>query len=293
MKSLLLSFIVMLSAVSGFASEEKELNLEGRQFGKVKYDNEKRQVGLLMKKVEGEKDAYYGIVLEYLNPFKEEDFISNFFMAGKKGYLQELLKWIRIYKFKKSGDLTYAAYSLSVEDGQVVASESPEGSVLTVRGKDRKPLKNAVLKTEVEGKSIEMVFKRKTRFPLKSTWETRYTPGPYNPGYKQAEVDILELKRDYNDETKTATAVFDVEELKGEPLVIKGTFDMTELQDGLFVFSDKGINTQGADKVEGKIGVFIDVYNFQPIMNTFELILIDPADPKGSQMYFEEFGNED
>ncbi len=43
--------------------------------------------------------------------------------------------------------------------------------------------------------------------------------------------------------------------------------------------------------ITDKIGAFIDIYDAKPVMNTVELILIDPANPYGHQIYFEEFGN--
>ena len=95
-------------------------------------------------------------------------------------------------------------------------------------------------------------------------------------------------------EVKKNQAAFDVEKLKGRDLFIKGIFDVLEPSKGMFIFKDAGVATvYGSGLVEDKIGVFIDVYNFQPIMNTVELILIDPADSYNSQMYFEEFGNKE
>jgi hypothetical protein len=285
-------------------------DLSGQYFGKIQLENgrlhrgPKREVALLLNAIAEEPGSYYGVVYEYLNPLVEKNFIPNFVRPGKKKwfskkrntYLQELLQWVQVYKFVKNvshGNVTYSAYQLKVENGEIkIAQKTNDYIRPSIFAKRRNPLKNAWMNIKVGNNTTALIFKKKRRFPLKSTWDKNYTPGPYNPGYKQSNVTILDLMDDFNLETKTATAKFDVKELKGMPMVIKGEFEVKEAQKGMFIFKDISTTYSiGAKLVEDKIGVFIDVYNARPIMNTVELILIDPANNKNAQMYFEKYGN--
>ena len=177
-------------------------NFEGRYFGKVKYNGKSRQVGLLLNKIK-DKDSYYGVVMEYLSPLREKKFISKFLRGGKKGvfsrkkigYLNELLQWVQIYKFEKvEGKSKYRALKLKVVDGQIVTLKDEEAGVLVLR---KGKVKGSRFYTTIRGKKRTLKFRRFMsgyRFPLKSTWES-YSPGPYNPGYKQDEIRILKLTR--------------------------------------------------------------------------------------------------
>lgn len=297
---LLLLYSFFSLANSGQVLDELP-NLEGQYFGHVKYDGIKRQVGLLLSKDEKQTDSYYGVAMEYLSPFREKNFINDFLRPGKKklfrkkhnGYLQELLQWIKIYKFERiPGTQIMRVKNLKVVDGSILEDNYDKKTILFLGSNKRKPLKKATLITEVDGLPLKLELKRQRRFPLKSTWEKEYTPGPYNPGYKQGEIEVLSLIADFDKEDKTATAIFNVDELKGEKIEIKGEYQIKEAKRGMFTFVDtRSRASVGSELVQDKIGVFIDVYNAQPIMNTFELILIDPVDPKNSQMYFEEYGN--
>lgn len=298
MSKLLVFMIAFAITISSVMATELPESI----FGTTKYDGKKREVALLLNKISGEKDSYYAVVYEYLSYMREDNFMADFFRPGKKklfskkknGYLQELLQWIKIYKMiKVEGTNTYKFQKLKVENGEISSIELSDNSLLTLSDK-KNPLKGATLITTVDGKEIELNLKRNSRFPLKSSWEKKYVPGPYNPGYKQADIKILDLVRDYNSDLKEASAIFDVKKLKGKEITIKGEFKIKEAYKGMFTFVDKQTaTTYGADKIESKIGVFIDVYNAQPVMNTVELILVDTQDEKNSQMYFEEYGNED
>ncbi|MCT4641778.1 MAG: hypothetical protein N4A33_05720 [Bacteriovoracaceae bacterium] len=295
MKKLFITVLLTTIAINAYA-------LPSRHFGHVKYDGVKRQVGLLLKKVENEKDSYYAVVSEYLSPFREDNFIADFFRPGKKklfskkknGYLQELYKWIRIYKMTKvKGTNSYIFEKLQVIDGKVIALKNSDDSTLNVNYNFRGYVKNMVMHTTIDNIPVILKFKTKRRFPLKSTWETKFTVGPYNPGYKQAGITILTLGK-MNKQTNSATANFNVESLKGKKMTIKGDFKVSKAGSGMYTFMDKGSSTTyGAHLIEDKIGIFVDVYNAQPIMNTVELVLIDPANPYNSQMYFELYGNPD
>ncbi len=291
-------FILLLSL--SFSAISSDINLEGHWFGNTKYDDDKREVGILLTKHDSEADAYYAVVFEYLS-YMEKGFVKKFLKGSEKnGYLKELFNWISVYKMMKiPGENKYALASVRVEDGKVVSYGINGGvgsfeGLLTLGSKFKKrPMKGSSLTLSVGGRVLDLKFKRKTRFPLKSTWDREYIPGPYNPGYKQAEVDVLYLLDDYSPSKGTGTAKFNVTELKGKSMDIYGEFTVNTPHRGMFTFTDRNKNgeTIGADLIEDKIGIFIDVYNFKPFMKTDELVLIDPSNPYGSQMYFEEFGN--
>jgi len=300
---LILGFNLNSFAQKSESSSYDMPNLEGRYFGTVDYDGQKRRVGVLLKALEGEKDSYHGIVMEYLSPFKEKNFIADFLRPGKRkffrrqknGYLKELFQWVKIYKFERVyNSRTFKMIPLVVEGEEIVERESNVFASLQVNMNEKKPMKNAVLKTAVNGRIVDLVMNKSSKRPVSSTWRYNYIPGPYNPGYKQADIDILFLLDDFNEKTREATAIFDVDSLKDKDVFIKGRYNVSEASPGLFIFKDNhDVKSIGSDLVEDKIGVFVDVYDASPIMNTVELILIDPSDPEGSQMYFEEFGNED
>lgn len=294
MKKIFLCLLSVFIYTNTFADTTHKLL--PKYFGHVKYDGVKRQMGLLVNPIEGEREAYYAIVLEYLSPFREENFIPEFVRPGKKkllskkqnSYLQELLQWVQIYKIVESDKNTYQLFALSVKDGKFIVSDSP------VEGKIKINKKDAVVTVKVGERLLTGDLDSQKRFPLKSSWDLKYVPGPYNPGYKQSDVVILDLQRDMDALTKEATAVFDVTKLKEKEIKIKGEFKIQEAYRGMFIFYPKsGEKVEGAALVTDKIGAFIDVYDAKPVMKTDELILIDPADPYGSQMYFESYGNKD
>ncbi len=288
------SVLGQLHATTGRGGDPN--SLEGQYFGDVHYDGRRREVGILLNPVQGEKGNYYGIVFEYLNPLRERDFIRNFVRPGSRGYLQELYEWVQIYKFEKTNDpMVYELRQLSVYEGEIYTQDSSFKGELKLSHSTvpSNPLRNAVLTKNIKGKDIRLIMNRVRRFPLRSTWEYDYVPGNYNPGYKQSDEVILTLKDDYDTKTRRGTALFDVTKLKGEEIVIQGAFSKYQAHPGMYTFlNDQGAQTKGAHHITDKIGVYIDVYNAQPVMNTFELVLIDPIDAFNSQMYFEEFGNE-
>ena len=299
---LVLPMFMMLSIATSLKAQE----LQGRYFGKVEYDGSKREVAILLNAIESEPGNYYGVVYEYLNAY-DSKFILDFLMPGKtrpitkkkNGYLQELLQWVQIYKFSPTEDFAgkiYKMQRLSVVNGEIVVKKQADAGKLTLsdEGNEDNRLEDAKLTMKIKNKDVVLKFTKTKRFPLSSTWENKYTPGPYNPGYKQADIQVLELAADYNRATNTETAKFNVSKLKNRDLVVKGNFTVKQAKKGMFTFTAKNLKeTTGAALVQDKIGVFVDVFDAKPVMKTVELILIDPANDNNSQMYFEQFGNED
>jgi hypothetical protein len=279
-------------------------SLNQRYFGKVKVNGKTRQVGLLTKAIENEPGSYYGVVSEYLNPLHEKGFVSEFVRPGKKklfskesnGYLQSLYHWVTIFKFVQNPKTnTFSVYKVKVVDGAVVANATPEKGILKSNGNGLFSGDRAELTVSILNEEKTFKFTKQRRFPLKSTFENSFSAGPYNPGYKEAGVRILELGSKIDSKTRQSTARFDVADLNGVPMDIRGDYMMNHLGSGLYTFSapeNSASTTTGFNLIGNKIGVFVDVYDAKPVLNTVELVLIDPENPLGSQMYFEEFGNE-
>ncbi len=304
---ILLPVFLLLTVVTNLQAQD----IAGRYFGKVKYDDRSREVALLLNSIDSEPGSYYGVVYEYLNAY-ELDFILKFVKPGEKnGYLQELLQWVQIYKFVEDCDSNgsvYKMHRLSVVNGEIKVNPKAEASKLTLSDNEsvdaeENRLEGAKLSLKINNKDVVVNFKSQKilgrtvdditkRFPLESTWENKYTPGPYNPGYKQADITVLDLLFDKS--TKAKTAKFNVEKLNGKNLEIKGDFSVKQVDEGMFTFVATNLaNTKGANLVQDKIAVFVDIFDFKPRMATVELILIDPANDNNSQMYFEEYGNPD
>jgi hypothetical protein len=316
-KNKLIILITLFSISLSFADEggkggkKKKVadlkGLEGSYFGTTEYGGEKRRASLLLTPIAGEEINYYAVAMEYLNPWKEEKFIKNFLRAGKGkngAYLKELLEWSTIVKLvgdEKTG--SFKAYAVSIQDNKLVADTSSDVGDLTPRAKkkEKKRIKRSTMNLTIGDRKLSIYFnKRNNRF-LKSSWEEQLQAGPYNPGYKESGIRILHLLEDYHAKTNTRTAKFDVTQLKDKDIRIRGEYLITNEDKGVYIFKDITKNEDaegrfqqisiGKEHIEGKVGVFVDIYNAQPIMNTVELILIDPSNPYGAQMYFEEFGN--
>ncbi len=281
-------------------------NFEGNHFGNVKYGDNTRGVGLYLQKVPNQ-DAYYGLLAEYLSPFEEKNFIWNFLRPGKKkffskkknGYLKDLLNRVMLYRFDRiPGKQSYSLSKLRVKNGQIQTAGIVPQAELRIRGKLIKgnPMKNSILFLNIDGEKTLTNFRGSNRFgfaaksKLNSRWEKDYVEGNYNPGYKEG--DIINLKLGSFDAPKnTAIAQFDATTLRKER--IQGNFNVREDIRGMYTFQarDKTV-LAGKDIVEDKIGIFFDVFDAQGLgMDTVELVLVDPANAKTSQMYFEEYGN--
>lgn len=68
---------------------------------------------------------------------------------------------------------------------------------------------------------------------------------------------------------------------------IVGKYTAAEKAPGMFVFTPNGAVSKGADKVAGRIAVFVDIVNWKPFFTTDELLLINPDDAKDVGFYYE------
>lgn len=68
---------------------------------------------------------------------------------------------------------------------------------------------------------------------------------------------------------------------------VRGSYQMTEKLPGLWTLSPKGQSLLGADKVTGRIGVFIDIVNWKPLFTTNELLLINPDDARDVGFFYQ------
>jgi|GEM_PF-3396851 len=297
-----------------------DTNDAGKYFGSVtyenhpKYKNEKRNVIFILKKIVGQNDSYYGLITQLI---PKADIGLSFVAGGKTRpiskrkipYLTELYDWVKIYKFEKiDGENKYRAIKMKVENGEICSNgvDSRTKLMLGSRYSEPESIKRdditstfrspfANLVTAINGKDINIKFyttKRFTAMPnnyqITTRWENDYVDGPYNPGYKQSEVINLKLFP-FDKSRNEGVAEFNAKTLKGE--TIEGKFRVNQAIRGMYTFEASG-PSKGAKVISDKIGIFHDVYDAEDIgMATVELALIDPEDPHGSLMFFEEYGN--
>lgn len=74
---------------------------------------------------------------------------------------------------------------------------------------------------------------------------------------------------------------------------LKGNFSVSEPRDGMFLFNTVKATKSTKAIVEGKIGLFIDIFDATKALgqDVVELCLINTDDPKDFLMYYEDPAN--
>jgi hypothetical protein len=137
---------------------------------------------------------------------------------------------------------------------------------------------------------------------LESTWRMKFLTGPYLRAYNDKKHKVLDLTK--SDAKLDANFIYE----KGNRLTqggkdrrftniksagIEGQFNVTEPANGMFVFTSTNPANKGIEHVEGRIGLFIDIFDATKSLNqdVVELILVNPNDPADFLMYYEHPDN--
>ncbi|MBI3298761.1 MAG: hypothetical protein HYZ75_11390 [Elusimicrobia bacterium] len=190
----------------------------------------------------------------------------------------QITKWVPrmyTYKLERIGGQRYALRTLKVDEkGEIVPDMSVPASELKLPTAGS--MEGAVLiRRDKDGEEVEAIT---INAGAGSTWED-YVPGKYFWSKDSTGGDYL--KKTVNTTlTEDRVAEFATDD-------VHGRFDMVEKAPGLWVFVPKGTGGRGAEKLEGKIGVFIDIVNWKPVFTTDELMIVNPNDANDVGFFYE------
>ncbi len=266
LKYLLLSSI--LASSIGFASALPEGAFKGQS--QLLKGND--VMAFLIKKDPANKDRYYAILSEY-------DRVPVTHLGGKKMALTKWVPRMYVYRVDKIADLEYTLSPLLVTAaGEIDINTSVKSSTLMLKASNEM---NGAELIRNDQKS-QVPEKIKFKGVVNSTWEP-YVPGKYFGTIDNTGGDYL--KKGVNTELFTDfVAKFSRNDIFGE-------FSIAEKAPGLFVFTPQGNNLKGTDKIQGRIGVFVDIVNWKSFglekFTTEELLLINTEDANDVGFYYE------
>ncbi len=228
-------------------------------------------MALLIKKDPSANDKYYAVLAEY-------DRVPLTNITVKTA----LTKWVnRMYAYeltRADTGLTYLAKRLVVDDeGNIVASSEKSDLLILKNDHD---LEGATFLRVDKSQEEDDIVLEKISFSGKvgSTWEN-LVPGDYFGSTDSTGGDYF--KKTINTRVNAdGTIVFNQAGLRGE-------YVTAEKAPGLFTFASLNTHNQSNLNLEKKIGVFIDIVNWKPLMTTDELLIIDPDDAKNVGFYYE------
>lgn len=229
---------------------------------------------LLLREAPDNKESFNAVLAQYLYPVFNDEVA----FAVPRMYA---------FRIDRSTDVNAYIMRPLIVDNQneiIVNSEAKASSLKITIDKKGKLVPIIMLQRNMK-KAEKITLNRKPH----STWED-YVYGVYTEG------NVL----DYFFDTETAlllpksSTISDVEEtaiFKNKKTT--GEYKIRESQNapGMFVFTKENENVQGADRVEKKIGVFIDIVNWKhkkEPKTTDELLLINPSKPKDVIIYYEK-----
>ncbi|HXH31573.1 MAG TPA: hypothetical protein VNJ01_12215 [Bacteriovoracaceae bacterium] len=224
-------------------------------------------MALLLRKNPKKENSYYAVLAEY-------DRVPGTTFSKTSA----LTKWVprmAAYQVDKINDLQYAMQPLGVSFlGNIQPRNDVNPDLLTL--KKANSVNGAIVTRYHRDSSVRETIKFYGN--VGSTWEA-YVPGTYFGSTDTTGGDYL--KKGINTVlTPEGIAQFDTPEIKGD-------YTVRSRIDGLFTFIPRAANMHGQDKVEGRIGVFIDIVNWKPVMTTDELLLINPNDETDVGFFYE------
>ncbi len=190
----------------------------------------------------------------------------------------EIARWVPrlyIYRVEQTGKDRFAMKPLRVAAGEIVVdSAHPAGELALAKSGT---LVGATM-TRFEKGQASAVETISFEGKVSSTWEG-WVPGDYF-GSKDSTGGDYTHKRVNTRLGKDKSADFFQQDIAGK-------FTAAEKAPGMFVFAPNGAIAKGADKIAGRIGVFVDIVNWKPFFTTDELLLINPDDAKDVGFYYE------
>ena len=272
-----------------------------------------------------EQEGHYNVVLlEYVNLLKmAPSYIASNklpFIAKRTGFLKNINTKITAYEATPGAtEGTYELRPLVVVKDKIEVQEGVAPRILTLAADadPKNPIAGATLSSVRADGPKEIWFpkegdKKKKGFQyalaktayekakLESTWRKNFLKGPYLSQYYHKEDVVLKL-RDNN----VAEFVQNPKYAKKNPkkrakmfthpdsALLNGSFTVTEPRDGMFLFHAENTDDKSKAIVEGKIALFIDIFDATKSLNqdVVELALIDSERPEDFLMYYEHPDN--
>lgn len=274
--------------------------------------------------IEGQEGRYNVILLEYVNLLKmAPSYIASNklpFIAKRTGFLKNINTKIMAYEASPGeAEGTYELRPLVVVKDKIEVKEDAEPRILTLApdADPKNPIAGATISSVRKDGPKEIWFPRKgdkkkkgfqytlaktayEKAKLESTWRKNFLKGPYLSQYYNKEDMVLKL-RDNN----LAEFVLNLKYVKKNPkkrakmftnpksAFLQGNFTVTEPRDGMFLFHSADADDKSKEIVEGRIGLFIDIFDATKSLNqdVVELALIDSEKPEDFLMYYEHPDN--
>ncbi len=308
------------------ASISRDLN--GTYLGVAQYKPGRRgpnkpAIRIYLQAVEGEPEKYHGILLEYVDLLKmAPSYIASNklpFIANRTGYLKHITSNISAYEVVP-GEVagSYNMWPLSVVEDRIEAKRVGTPRVLTLSTDDnlKHPLEGATISSVREDGPEEIFFPKKDdnksngiqygtaklayeKAKLESTWRKNYLPGPYLSQYHKVDDVVLDLSQVEGKDHAEFKLNPNMSHLSTDkrskmftnPLsaFLQGHFTATEPRDGMFLFQSGTGDEKTKEIVQGRIGLFIDIFDASKSLNqdVVELALINPENPDDFLMYYE------
>ena len=309
-----------------------EKDLTGHYLGVADYKSphkgpNKAAIRIYFHPTEGEPGKYTAVLVEYVDLLRMAPsyIISNKlpFIAKRVGFLNSISRNISAYEVNPGvKENTFELWPLSVEGDQIVAKKDGQPRILTLDESEglKNVMEGATISSVNANEPKEIFFPKKddkkrngiqygtaklaySKAKLDSTWRKNYLRGPYLSQYAKKDDVVLNLGK--NDEGDTASFVINEKYGKGKgsrrervftnkkSAFLKGEFKAIEPRDGMFLLKATESDEKTASIVEGRIGLFIDVFDATKSLNqdVVEVAFINPADPEDFLMYYEHPDN--
>ncbi|MFP5386179.1 MAG: hypothetical protein ACLGHN_08880 [Bacteriovoracia bacterium] len=269
--------------------------------------------------IEGQSGKYDVVLLEYVNLLKmAPSYIASNklpIIAKRTGFLKNINTKIYAYEATPGAEGTFELRPLVVLDDKIEVKQDAKPRILTLApdADPKNPLEGATLSSGDEEGPKEIFFpkkgdKKKTglqyktaklayeKAKLESTWRKNFLKGPYLSQYYNKEDVVLKL-RDNNLAEFVLNPKFAKTSAKkrkrmftnSKSAFLEGNFTVTEPRDGMFLFHSTDADDKSKEIVEGKIALFIDIFDATKSLNqdVVELALIDSEKPEDFLMYYE------
>lgn len=307
------------------AAETKDLtgNYVGvADYGKGTKGPNKKAVRIYLHPIEGRPGSYDVVFLEYVNLIKmaPKYITSNKirFLAKLFGFLKDITKYVVAYEAVPGAqENTLELRPLVVSGDRIVTKEGAAPRILTLSpdAPAKNPLAGATLSSTLESDPEEVFFpkdgdgEKKTghqyklakfvyeKVKLESTWRKNFLNGPYLSQYYKRDDVVLKLRNGSEAEFVESPKYDWKSEKKRRAMFtnpasgfLRGRFTVTEPRDGMFLFRSVDADPKSKEVVEGKIGLFIDIFDATKSLNqdVVELTMIDSEDRENFLMYYED-----
>lgn len=203
-------------------------------------------------------------------------------LGSEGAYLTSWVPRMHIYEVEKFSAQRYLLKPLHVDDrGDIVAKPDTRPDVIWIKTPGTL-LDARLLRFEKDGKTIAEQILLDGKYPANSTWEPMI-PAKYFGTKDSTGGDYM--KKDVN------ASLFPDGNLVLSTPEVQGSFTLTEKLPRMFVVSSVSSNNVGAEQVENRIAVFIDIVNWKGLklqrFTTEEMLLINPNDPNDLGFYYE------